>query len=427
MSDQNYLQKSVILLTGGAGFLGKVVLEQLMRQKDSLGIDRVILLLRSDRKRDPVQRFRERVATSPCFRNLPAEWEKHIEVLAGDLSMPNWGLTAEQQLETANQITHIIHSAASVDFNLPLKDAANANITTTLSTIDFAKACTKLKQFIYVSTAYVRPHTEGAIAEELVALPLDPAKTYDDIINDRANESALLTLTGHPNTYTFTKCVAEHLVAKNRGHLPITVVRPSIISAALKSPFPGWIDSYAALAAFVGVFGAGYLRVVAADPEARLDVVPVDEVSRIVVDQCFKEEAIHDHLKIVHAAVGLSNAMRIGDLPAFGTQYFNQFPARRQAYLRYLGPLNTMRRLQHIIFERIPTRLVWLAARITGRKSQARQIGKLDHVLKSIFKLFPYFTHNSFDFKMSYKKPVSIDRDAYLQLICEGVRTHLLR
>ncbi len=46
-----------------------------------------------------------------------------------------------------------------------------------------------------------------------------------------------------PNTYTFTKAIAEQLVAQERGDLPISIVRPSIVVGSWKEPFPGWIDN----------------------------------------------------------------------------------------------------------------------------------------------------------------------------------------
>lgn len=46
-----------------------------------------------------------------------------------------------------------------------------------------------------------------------------------------------------PNTYTYTKAMAEQVLEKESGNVPLAIVRPSIVSAALKEPFPGWIDN----------------------------------------------------------------------------------------------------------------------------------------------------------------------------------------
>lgn len=50
-------------------------------------------------------------------------------------------------------------------------------------------------------------------------------------------------LENHPNTYTFTKNLAEQIVLTKAEDLPIAIVRPSIICAAQKEPFPGWVDN----------------------------------------------------------------------------------------------------------------------------------------------------------------------------------------
>lgn len=41
-----------------------------------------------------------------------------------------------------------------------------------------------------------------------------------------------------PNTYTFTKALAENLLVEECGSLPVAIVRPSIVSAAWKDPYP---------------------------------------------------------------------------------------------------------------------------------------------------------------------------------------------
>ena len=427
MTEKSINTGAVVLLTGGAGFLGKVVLEHLLRQKKELGISKVILVIRPNRKRSAVERFTDQVASAPCFYRLPLNWTRHVEVISGDLSLPCWGLTPAEQRALADRVTHIIHSAASVDFNLPIKDAAEANITSALSVIDFAKTCPNLASIVSVSTAYVRPHRPGPLAEELVDLPFDPAQMYEDIKHGRCVQADLLATTGHPNTYTLTKCIAEHLILRSRGTLPLSIVRPSIISAALKYPFPGWIDSYAALAAFVGVFGAGYLRIVAADPDARLDVVPVDVVADTIVTQCFRVPANVQNPQIVHAVAGLKNALLIGQLPKTGGPYFQKFTNKRQVYLWNMGPLNFRRKVEHMMFHRVPTNLAKVYARLTGQTKLTERIGKLNHVLNSIFAIFPYFTHRSFDFIQNRPNSLELDFKSYLFLICEGVHKYLLR
>ena len=46
-----------------------------------------------------------------------------------------------------------------------------------------------------------------------------------------------------PNTYTYTKALAEQVLEIECGNVPLVIVRPSIVTAAEKEPYPGWIDN----------------------------------------------------------------------------------------------------------------------------------------------------------------------------------------
>ena len=49
-----------------------------------------------------------------------------------------------------------------------------------------------------------------------------------------------------PNTYTFTKNLAEQMFERSRGNTPAVIYRPSIITGSAKEPMQGWTDSFAA-------------------------------------------------------------------------------------------------------------------------------------------------------------------------------------
>lgn len=86
-----------------------------------------------------------------------------------------------------------------------------------------------------------------------------------------------------PNTYTFTKAVAEDLVKRNGKSLPMVLFRPAIVIGTSKEPVSGWIDNlYGPTGIVVGV-GAGIIRCLHADPETVSDLVPVDLVVNAVL------------------------------------------------------------------------------------------------------------------------------------------------
>jgi fatty acyl-CoA reductase len=47
----------------------------------------------------------------------------------------------------------------------------------------------------------------------------------------------------NPNSYTLSKHFAEQIVLDYYDRLPVCIVRPSIVTAAVNEPFPGWIDN----------------------------------------------------------------------------------------------------------------------------------------------------------------------------------------
>ncbi len=67
-------------------------------------------------------------------------------------------------------------------------------------------------------------------------------------------------LGSYPNTYTFTKALCERLIKIRRGDLTVSIVRPAIINTSYREPFPGWLDSIAAAAAYFMFVGLGIIK-----------------------------------------------------------------------------------------------------------------------------------------------------------------------
>ena len=83
-----------------------------------------------------------------------------------------------------------------------------------------------------------------------------------------------------PNTYTFTKRMAEHILAENNTqNIPMLFVRPSIIAASLEEPFPGWTDSISLEGGIYLITGLGILRELPVTGSNIADQVPVDLVA----------------------------------------------------------------------------------------------------------------------------------------------------
>ncbi len=430
--DQHPNAERHVLLTGGTGFVGKVVLAELLRRREELGIAAIYSLIRSRKGVGPEARFAE-MAHAPCFQDLPPGWQAYCHVLSGDICEPGLGLSDADRDLLKSRLTHVLHCAASVQFNLPLEEATRINVDGTLAVLDLAGSCPDLQAMIYVSTAYVTPHAgdDVCIPETLHALPMDAEALHAAIRAGEADEKALLAETGHSNTYTFTKCLAENLVAKRQNGIPLVILRPSIIAACQARPFAGWIDSKAAYAAFVSLYGAGYLHAFQAELDSRLDIIPCDAVVERLLHVAFDPTwSRTDAPAIAHAVAGFENSPTILQARSSWDPHFPSSPAGRpgqpRPYLAYMGPDRKRLRWALLLHHELPLRLMQAAAWLLGRRRQARGLGRLMKGLRAIDEVFPYFTRNTFRFETSLPLEAGFDLDAYLDTVCQGVSRHLL-
>lgn len=77
--------------------------------------------------------------------------------------------------------------------------------------------------------------------------PIGPDKITSVV--ETLDENLVDTLTprligSRPNTYTFTKALAESWLKENKGDLPLVIVRPSIVISSVHGPLKGWVDNW---------------------------------------------------------------------------------------------------------------------------------------------------------------------------------------
>lgn len=417
---------ATVLITGSTGFLGKVVLHELIRRKEELGVDRCVLLIRGKRKHSARKRFEAQMAPSACFAELPFGWTRLVDVVEGDLSMPRCGINDLVWRRLQHQVTHVIHCAASVDFDLPVADACSANITSSLNMLQLGQDMAKLQAFVSTSTAYVTPHKKGVIAEELAPLPRPAAALLADI-HGGVDEAQLMAETGHANTYTYTKCLAEHLQVQHRGSVPLTIVRPSIISASMAQPTPGWIDSKAAFAGFVVTIGGGLLKVVDADPSVHLDIVPVDHVVDVLIGAAFAPRPAAPAVPILHAVAGTQHAAHIGTTSAAIVTFFRRHRVARKPRLAHLGRRSLLFSAREAVHHTVPAAVAQALTTLRGDARGTKRVRRLSQTLRTINKVFPYFTHHTFNFATGHPLPQHFNIQAYVDTVCRGALTHLMR
>jgi alcohol-forming fatty acyl-CoA reductase len=101
---------------------------------------------------------------------------------------------------------------------------------------------------VHVSTAYSNLHRRDVGEQVYGTSSSEDHKLFVNGVGVLPDEMLLETIANrfqkkHPNTYTLTKHMAEQIVNDYKDKLPISIVRPSIVTAAFSEPYPGWIDN----------------------------------------------------------------------------------------------------------------------------------------------------------------------------------------
>ena len=186
-----FLNQKVVFITGATGFLGKGVVEKLLRHAPD--IRRIYLMIRprhrvSGKSESADARMVSKVWQSDAFARLRAELGDRFEpmmreklvAVPGDLTQERLGMDDKTYAQLTREVDIIINSAATVVFDEPIDLALEQNTIGPQRVMEFARAC-RNAIFVHVSTAYVSGQQRGVIAET----PLVPGQTVAHLINGR--------------------------------------------------------------------------------------------------------------------------------------------------------------------------------------------------------------------------------------------------
>ncbi|KAH0620869.1 hypothetical protein JD844_021726 [Phrynosoma platyrhinos] len=280
VSIPEYYEGKNVLLTGATGFMGKVLLEKLLRSCPKMKA--VYVLVRHKAGKAPQERVEEMINCKlfDRLRDEQPEFKEKIIAVASDLTELEMALSEEDKENLINCINIIFHCAATIRFNEILRDAVQLNVIATQQLLFLAQKMKNLDVFIHVSTAYAYCNQKH-IEEVVYPPPVDPKKLIDSLewMDDSlVNDITPKLLGDRPNTYTYTKALAEYIVQQEGAKLNVAIIRPSIVGASWKEPFPGWIDNFNGPSGLFIAAGKGILRTMRASNNAVADLIPVDVV-----------------------------------------------------------------------------------------------------------------------------------------------------
>jgi len=269
-------------------------------------------------------------------RDLARFLSERIVVVDGDISQPGLGLDAETSARLGRDLDLVVNCAGLVDFDPDLRDALTTNVDGTIHVADFVEGCEKAA-LLHISTCYVAGTRNGRNGEVLVpdyapnGEPFDAAaelasarvriaeieaefetqEKADEIAAEakaqlvqrgRSPDNAKLVATlcrrikrdtlknamieegqeraqkwGWTNIYTYSKSLAESVLAPRVGKFKFSLLRPAIVESALAYPFPGWNQGFNTCGPLSYMLG-GWLRELPLRKGNPFDIVPVDYV-----------------------------------------------------------------------------------------------------------------------------------------------------
>lgn len=163
-------QALTVLLTGANGFLGRFLCLAWMQQVAPLG-GKVICLIRAGSDEAARKRLDEVfIGVDPELeRDYRALAANHLEVLAGDIAEPGFGLASGVWERLADEVDHIVHPAALVNHMLSYDHLFGPNVAGTAELIRLALT-RRQKGFDFVSSiaaAYrVETRASGFLSDE---------------------------------------------------------------------------------------------------------------------------------------------------------------------------------------------------------------------------------------------------------------------
>ena len=263
----NNIPRDVTIVTGGTGLIGGEVILALARCGEP-----VRAVVRASSAAQAHERLVTRLQKSEAFSPhlLPL-----IDAVAGDTTQPMFGLPGASLAE----IRRVIHAAANTQFSRRQDEQVwNTNVSGARHLVEIGRALPRGSRILFISTASVTTAPERTCIDEEAPYA------------------------GHANTYSRSKRRAEAII-RDSG-LDIVIVRPSIVLSR------GVRDRAMARSILWAVPIMGEVGDVPIDPDACVDLVPVDYVADVIAHMAVRSSLEH---RVYHVSAG-RDACTFGDL-----------------------------------------------------------------------------------------------------------------
>ncbi|OTF76075.1 hypothetical protein BLA29_003136, partial [Euroglyphus maynei] len=388
----DFYKNKTIFITGATGFIGKVLLQQILSKCCS--VRKIYLLIRSKRSESCHERLAKMLSTSILFKNLQDKFHL-IKAIDGDITAKDLSLSEEDRNRLIEEKIYPVVTDKDVEVYL--------------------------KQLTEKYADYDLPEGHSA-------------------------------LQNRPNPYTLSKAIAEWLVKeKYQSTLPIIVCRPSIVISSYKEPFPGWCDSISGVSGSFILFGLGIGQKFIVDKTKTTDLIPVDlVVNSLIVCGAYRASSHYSPDKnVVHITTSNLNPVSWDRLFNLCIDFERRIPSLKQVRpisIDYSNNYTTVFDKFRYKFHQIINHLLFAAIfdlifMVMGHKPLMVKIIQRFHKLMFEMKFFSLRQWNFVNNNLPYiyklvdekERPLfncdvtTIDWEDFAASMCHGLRKYLLK
>ncbi|KAF5284905.1 hypothetical protein FQA39_LY16860 [Lamprigera yunnana] len=450
---QKFYSGANVFITGGTGFLGKILIEKLLRSCPDVAT--VYVLVRTKKGRNMHARIEELFddVVFERLRNERPKFRHKVVGIAGDCSLMDLGLSIQDRQLLVQEISVVFHVAATVRFDEKLKLAMAINVKGPREVLHLCKEMNNLKAIVHVSTAYSNCNL-SFIEEKFYPPPIDSKKliVLTDTIQERLLDKVTpILLDQWPNTYTYTKAVAEDIVRQDGDGLPVAIFRPAVVVSTYKEPMKGWINNMYGPTGVCAGAGTGVLRTIHCNANVNANIVPVDMcVNSLIatawdVAETYNHSKSNDkqfHIPIINYESSNDKPICWGKFMELSSLYGMDVPSIKSIWYYCLTLQSTIIGYNLTLFflHILPAAICDFALLCVGKSPRLLKIYKKIHRFTAVIS---YFCTRNWNFKSSryqciLRKMTAEDRqlffhdlkelnwDEYFTEYIKGIRVHLI-